>query len=453
MSGIKETYVQLTTSQRDSMLRQCREAQESAARERKERERQVAAVQNEANARVFALGNQFNTQIAGLAYEMRAIEQRQNAAFNSALQRQNESFSNALNRQGAELRREIQQQGEHIRLEMQEQRQELTQMINALEQRINEKEQGQKERAEFWVEQAECFIRSIDEYRHELFMPNRLSIIRSRLQQAQSSISFGDHQAAISSAQEAFNSAVSMRSDVVQAELEWERYFQLLSCNLARLSATINSAKLLEFEIGDEKVDAKIDYWTNGALVRLSERVSAIQQILKEPDKASSDTLVTLISEVDDLTQRLTAERSGLIDSAKENMMLSAYRVDMVNSIAEAMQKEGWNQIEYGFKGDEEKDELHIKIGDVNGNEMVVVISPQFNEQGRATGNALEFNFFNDRELAMENAEIAVASVERALSDVGIQTNLRCTAGFERRQSNRNQLRDIKQTRRRKTES
>ena len=446
MSGIKETYVQLTTTQRDTMLRQCREAQEAAARERAERERQVAEAQREANERVVTLSNQFNTQIAGLSNEMRVIERKQNEAFSNALTKQGADIRNEMReterKQNEAFRSALAKQGADIRREMQQQQQELTQMIGNIEREINAKEQGQKQRAEFWVSQAEAYIKEIDNYRHDLFTPHKLQMLRTRIQQTLSNINAGDYQAAIATAQETFNGAVVLRSDVVIAQLEWERYYEELSMRVAELASAVNATKLLEWQIGEETVRARVDYWTNGRLGELERRFAEVQQIVRDPGNATSDELVSLVTEVYDMSGNL----SSITTQAKEGLMLSAYRADMVNEIAAAMKQEGWEINEYGYKGGEEKDELHAKITDVNGNEMVVIVAPQQNDDGRALGNKLELNFFNDREYDMSNVENANRYVRHVLRENGIDVNLTCVGGFENKPSNRREIREVKQT-------
>ena len=428
MSGIKETFVSMPTRQRDSMLSQIRQSQNEVARVN-ERNRQLQEANNNAQTRINALDNKINTQIAGLSNQIREVERRQNAA-----------FRNALERQGADIRSEIREQGVQLRREMQSQRTELTQMINSVVQQINAEKQGQQERALEWVSQVEAFIKEIDNYRHNMFTPNRLQGIRTRLQHAQGSINLGDYQAAISTAQEAFTEAALLRCDVVNAEIEWVRSFERLSNDVAELSAEINATKLLNFEIGDEIINAQIDYWTEGALSRLEERVSEIKQILKEPDNVSNDNLVSLITEIYNLSQNLSTPRTGLIDLAREAIMLSQCRADIISDIAEVFADRGWRLDDYTYRNGEEKEALHGKIVDGTGNEIVVIVEPQMN-QGKLE-NKILLNFF-DEDYNTSNTEMRVSSIKQTLKENDLITDLRCVEGYQNKPSDKEELRDI----------
>lgn len=428
MSGIKETYVQLTTTQRDTMLRQCREAQDEAARLR-ERALQLESANREAQSKITTLDNKINTQIRGLTNEIREIEREQNA-----------SFRNALEKQGADIRRE-----------MQEQKQELTRIINNIVKQINEREHGKQQRAVLWASQAEAFINEIDKYRHELFTPNRLQMLRTRLQQAQNSITAGDFEAAISSAQECFNGAVILRSDVIEAEFDWIRCYDELSQRYDNLSRAINDAKLLRHQIGEKQVDAKIDYWTNGALREMETHFLSIKENLKNPNNISRDELVSMSSQIDNMIDHLNNPQTGIIISSYEALMLSVYRSNMVEDIANILSERGWNLDDYTYRGSEQKNDLYAKITDGTGNELVVIIEPQTN-QGKLE-NKLTLNFFNDKEFDESSMNRRISNMRNDLSEHGIKLDLRCVEGYERKPSDRKEIRNLDQIRVAKNEN
>jgi len=422
MSGKKETYVQLTATQRDQMLRQCREARDEAGKQR-ERAAQLERANKEVQSRIATLGNKISGQITDLSNEMHEIERKQSEAFRSALERQD-----------ADIRNEIQQQ-----------RKEINQMIGKIEQQINSKEQNHQRLAEFWSEQAEAYLKEIENYRHVMFTPNRLQALRTRLGQVQTSMDVQAYQAAISTAIEAFNDAVALRLDVVEAELEWTKYFERLSNDIAEVSADVNAAKILEFEIGGEKVQANIDYWTNGALIELAHRIAEIQEALHNSDEVTSNTLVSLIAEIDNMKHRLSTSGTGLIDSAKEALMLSAYRVDMANDVVSALESMGWKLDDYTYRNNEQKDAIHAKIVDRTGNECIVIVEPH-NNQGRLE-NKLGLDFFNDNGFDTSSTETFVSSIRHELQTSGIKLDLRCVEGYENKPSDREEIRNIAQVR------
>ena len=430
MSGIKETYVTMTTTERNRMLQQCRTAQDNEATER-QRRMQLETANRDAQARISALDSRLNSQIPRLANEMREIERRQN-----------ETFRNALAKQGGDFRREIQQHRRELAQEMQQQKQELSQMIGNIAQEIKAKDLKEEQLAGFWVTQAQAYLAEIDNYRHELFCPTRLQMLRTELGQIQGT---KINAAVISTAINVFNRAVVLRSDVVSAEIEWSASFERLSQDIAELGAAVNAAKLLDFQIGEETVQARVDYWTNGALSELDRRVSEIRSILKEPNGVSNDTLVSLISETDNLTRHLSEPNTGLIDTAKESLMLSASREDMANDVVNALTGMGWELEDYTYRNSEQKEALHAKIVDRTGNECVVIIEPHDNH-GKLE-NKLRLDFFNDSAIDTSGTEMYISSIKQELQHNGVKLDLRCAEGYANRFSDRNEIRNIEQAR------
>jgi hypothetical protein len=431
MSGEKcDPNVTVSRTQWNTMNNQVRQTQEALANARKERDQQVAAAQQEGRQRSEALQRQFTRDIVGLSDEMREVERRQNQA-----------FTNALVRQGAELRHELQ-----------EQKTELTGMINAIEQRMTSRDQNQRQIAESWAREAVAFINEIDNYRHDLFTPGKLEDIRQALQDMQNDINVEAYQAAITTARNAFRDAVNLRADVIAAEIEWQRAYRVLSERAAYINSCINDAKLLEFAFGSETVSARVDFWTNGALTELENQFRPVQQIVSDPNNTSIDDLVRACTNLDDMRDRSFPNpdadgnvTGGIVNAAKERLLLSGFRADMVNDIAAAMDNEGWRVSESGYRNNDERDELHVKIEDGTGNEMIVIVAPTVNQNG-ALANSLSLDFFNDTQINLDYTDTIVENVRRMLHENGIVTNMRCTPNTENSQSNRQEIRNVRQT-------
>ena len=419
MSGIKETYVQLTTTQRDTMLRECREAQDEAAKLR-ERSNLLDQANRDTQARITELTGNFNRQITGLSAEMREIERKQN-----------ETFMNALHKQGVDIRQEIQRQ-----------RREIDTQINNIISTMNAKEWKEKKLADYWSNQAEMFLRKFDNLNRIFFSQSQQQMLQSLRQQLEQVRETSVNAAIIGLTIGIFNGAVSLYSDIMASALEWNDHFGTLSHNIANLNAEVNAAKIMDFEIGEEHIEARVDYWTNGRLAQLETQINEIKQLLHNPYSVNTDTLSTLICETQDLNRQLPQIKN----SAKEAIMQSAYRADIVNEIASAMLDHGWRISDYTYRGAEEKDEIHLKITDNTGNEMVVIISPEENDQGKLE-NKLQINFFNDREFDTGRTEEDSAYINQCLIDNGIPLNLRCVNEYKNRSSDRDEVRDINRTR------
>jgi len=426
MSGRVEEYVSITKTLRDSWNRQCRESDENANSERHERARLVAAAQFEANQRIADVNKYWRNQIAGLSNEIHEIERRQNSAFQAALSRQHKDINQQIN---------------NIRQEIINTRTELTRMIQNVQNNIEIQQLNENEHARYFIMQAEAYVREIGAYRLDIFRKSRLESIRSRIKRALYDISMGFGQAAIINAQTAFDESVDLRSNIIFAEIEWQMHYMELSRRTAELESRINAERIREWEIGGKYVEARIDYWTNGRLEKMAERLQEIKQMMTDMTDSISGDLVKLADEVDTMSNELG---DSIIPQAKECMFLAAHRVDRLNEIAARMRNIGWllKDDECGFLKNHQNNELRFKmINPSNGSEAVFVLAPVITQNGNRCIR-FEYDIFNDKIINLEYLEAVRAAVQEA---IGRGTNLNCARGYENRLSDRIEVRNVRQ--------
>lgn len=428
MSGIKDVQIRMTREQRDQLISATRQALESAQQlEQREELRQSA--QELSGTCISLLTDLLQQQVNGLDDDVRRMAQEQNRR---------------LHRLANNYARNI----DELRKQRERDREEMQNAINELETR----DQTHREQAEFWVHQAEAFFEDIEKYRHELFTPNQLSILRTHLTQVEQDLQSEAYQSAISSARNVFNQAVQLKESVVQAEIEWSYYHTQAQQSFADLKSDLYYHQTMQFIIetdaGEEHIDAKIDYWSGGALSSASVVVRQIDEIMEHINEVPTAELVNLIERIKELRSLLDQTR----ENAKEALISSQMRAEMASTMAEHLQMAGWEFVGYTYEGNEMNAALHIKFRDNIGNEIVTVISPQ--EFLGELCNNMQVNFFDPNNNDENMRGIWVDGILESLREVGLNVGKPITQpGYEIRQSDNEEIRDLETTAARKKNS
>jgi hypothetical protein len=426
MSGIKDVMVTMTRTERDRLLNSARRAEET--REQAiQRERLSQNALNAANMKLKILNRTLNNEIAGLHDDMRSMANEQNRR----LMEQAANFNGAM----ADLKVNLEAQ-------MERNRQSLQDAINKVQANIQAKENNHRKQAEFWVKQTEIFFTDIEQYRHDLFTPNRLQKLRAELSQTSSDMRSEAFQAAISSARNVFNQAAELKEIVVNAEIEWNFYYKKFQEALADARSNLDYRKTMQFtfatEDGDETVNADINYWTEKALDRIEEKLAQIKQRAAKPNEISTDELKEMTAAL----RQINAEIETAEAKAKEALVSSQFRAEMASKLGEVLMSQGWTCNGSAYEDGEYNGKVHVKLSDIKGNEIVAVISPDENMV-----NNIEINFFN-----MDNDEgfrqMQLESIHNSLKeDSGLNIGEPvCRKGYETRISDNYAIKDIQAT-------
>lgn len=127
----------------------------------------------------------------------------------------------------------------------------------------------------------------------------------------------------------------------------------------------------LDTTAGRETVPVDCDYWSRGAL---SEAAAALPP-LDQPENTSTGTFNTLSQQADQLYQRA----ASLIQQACQDFVHSQVRIQLGNSILESMYSRGWyleQESDYGFRGDDQRDQLNLKLCSPVGDQVEFTINP-----------------------------------------------------------------------------
>ena len=421
MSGKKDVQVRMTREQRDRLITATRQALESAM-QLQQREELRQSAQELANSSISLITNLLQQQVNGLHDDLRAMAAEQNRR---------------LSRLANEYARNI----EELRKQREKDRAELQAGLDA----IKERDQSHREQALFWVSQAEVFFSDVEQYRHELFTPNQLSRLRTHLAQVQQDIQSEAYQSAIASARNVFNQAVDLKERVVQAEIEWAHYHTQLQQAFADLRSELYYHQTMQFIIdtdaGEERLDARIDYWSGGLLSSIASVVDQISEVMAQINDVPTAELIAMLERIKELRDLLDKAR----ERAKEALISSQMRAEMASTMAEHLQMAGWEFVGYTYEGNEMNAALHIKFRDNMGNEIVTVISPQ-DFLGELCNN-MQVNFFDPYNNDENMRGLWVDGILESLRSVGLNVGKPVTQpGFEVRQSDNDAIRDLEQT-------
>jgi hypothetical protein len=332
---------------------------------------------------------------------------------------------------------------------MERNRQSLQNAINNVQENIEAKEKNHRRLAEFWISQTEAFFTDIEQYWHDLFTPNQLQRLRDQLGQISADMRSEAFQSAIASSRNLFIQSVELKEKVVNAEIEWSYYHTKFQQALADTKSNLNYRQTMQFtfatENGDETVDSKINYWTEGALDGIGATLAQIEQRSAQGDNVSTRELI----EMTETLNQINAQIELAEGKAKEAFISSQMRAEMADKLAEALADLDWECDGVTYEGKEHSEPVHIKLSDGTGNEIVAIISPDKKSPNMA--NNLELNFFDPKNNDEGLRQTWIGSIRNRLTESGLSVgDPVCREGYETNPSDNSALRDIQATAARK---
>lgn len=441
MSGVKETYVQLRSSEHARLMQGLRRQDDldsalKAARRERDSVQQDLRRQQEAMER---RGREFEQRLKGVSDEVRRVE----SGFNQKLAQQAQEFRQGmaslaqrldtrLDQQREEYLDLIERQGRQFDTAMREQRRELEQQIGALATEIARKEGAKRERAGQWLADTRGLLDLIGrEYRHDKFKPGALDRLRGELILAEGNVRAGDYEAAIGGIQRTFLEAQYLRQELEARELEWNAHLTMARRSAAEVLATCDAQDscrfLLETEEGAEEVAGEVDFWTEGGLTRLRTEAAAEARRLDAAEPLTLEALKESIAR----SGQWREECLALAERAKEALIASQLRNNMAQTIIGTLEGAGWAVADSTYAGEDFRRAVHVRLEHLGGDEMVTVIAPE-QAQG-AIRNRLDV-FFYDRTTNDEaNRERRLTAITGHLEAEGLSCGRpQCAPGTER---------------------
>lgn len=473
MSGRKETYTYISDTELENLRRRAAEASDlrtSNALLNRLHARNQAAIReyesrmNEMNTKIGNLNRTMEKQGAEAKKEVQELRtQLQNTvrASNERLQemaRQNEQnlsrmqndFTNALVQTRSEFSHAIAATTERLEAKIEENRQQLRRDIDAVRAKVdaNIKDQATLlEMAAEYASMAEILNRDTKEnYRTELLCPGRMQDVLHQLAVAEENIRDARKMPANAAtarfaARNAMEAALQLHQDVIEAEQEWYLHYQSAKQVLDAAALRIEASRHLEIpEEGYEPTVVDVNYWTDGDLARMENRLRGLNDRVDMPDAVARD-----LDNIQNAGLQLTREIDDTAVFATEALYCSQDRADIAADIAQTMESAlGLQVVDHSYCGNDWRaaHRIHLKNPQTQF-EMVVTQTPEKNKEGQI-GNHLESDILcygtNNQELGDSIARNAL----EALSELGFApAPVTTVSGYAARESDRVQCRNM----------
>jgi hypothetical protein len=485
MSGVKETFVNLRSSDYNRMMQTCRRMDNVDGEIQSRVNAQAGRMRDEMNSqlnRVNARHDRLESAMSSMSGDMRRMETNFNKGLRNLSNQFQQDISNLDNRlqrkierQGQEIRRDmdtrfnkvsadisnlrgdlsrfenqtirqfaeqrqeylglIQQQGEQFAHALEEQGKHFEKEIQNIHQHLAAEKKNKEDLAQTWANDTEQLLNAIDQsYRHEKFKPGELNALRDQFRQLyQSNFNNGVYEAAIGQCQQTYLQAKKLQLELEHLELEWNNHLNAAKLSATELIAACEANEIAQFvlEEGDEPIEAKVDYWTEGKLSELRQRAEATQQRLNQPDNLTLDDLRQ--STADSEEMRVMVEL--LAEQAKEALIASQLRNNIGQSIEDALNKAGWDITDAVYESEDFRRSVHVKLKNMAGDELVTIITPEKNADNTIQ-NHLNISFFdhstNDENRRQESLRYITQTLQEEELECGTP---QCAAGTENRPS------------------
>ena len=389
-------------------------------REIKEKERlqneKIQNMQTHYNQQIQTLNSQFQQVSAENQKTQEELHRTQNE-MRTGFARIKEETDRKLRDTKAQIRNEIAQESARLESEISA----VDSKVQALFTQIASEKEYSKELANYWIQEAERLIREMEEtYRESLFDQRRMQMIRQKLDNARQDVSMG--QPAIVPAREAFQDAMRMKEDLAELEMEWNYWYNILNNDEKQLIENLDSAenRVYVFNNDGEEIvyDNGIDYWTNGQLTIVHNRIDKLRAKMGDLQNATIDDLREYEEEMRSLIQEL-----ALVENASHiNVAMSLSRYQTAVQIGEILGEEYQMEDSDGdFFREENREEYHaVYRNELTGDRVVVVITPIPDEAG-VVQNHIELIADNGMDNDSDNRTMIHNIVSRKLRDSGIQ--------------------------------
>ena len=392
MSGEKCSYVRVEQNEYNRLRNQARRQDHVEQNMRNEINRRTQQMNQELNQRMQQMNQRFahqENQMAGMSEGVRQFQQETN----QRLQRQAQQFHKGLEslqtqvvEQREEYTRLIREQSKNLARELDRHKTETKNQIIQLSETIAKKESNQKQRAFIWQQDTKQFLDGLGQgTRHDKFKPGAIDKLRAELQLAEGNLQQGDNQAAIASSQQSFLRAHELQAELAMLEMEWEAELQVAKQKVAELLSLCEAQKECQFSLDTEEgvsvVDGQIDYWTEGGLKALEQKAIEEAKQLENPKDLSLDELKASIEQSEQWYQQAFL----LTDQARDAIIASQLRVDMAERIADTLAESNWEAVDNTYEGEDERKAVHVKFINLQGDEIVTIITPENRGEGIIT--------------------------------------------------------------------
>ena len=336
----------------------------------------------------------FRNGLDALASDLGTLERQQNERLDQ-VRREAAMDLASLDR---DLNRRIEKQGERFHQAIRRHRAEVDGALARMNRRIARDRELQRRAAEAQIADIGKLLKLMrSQDAHARFAPGELDSLESSFQLCRSNLEGGNYQAALAGAQERYLDYQRLRLRIAEREAEWQAYLAEARRLAEEMTGAVAAAEKARFRLGEgedaPRVEAQVDYWSDGALTELRGRVEAHLKRLRSPEELrslSSDDLERMVRELGPME----AELEGIVERAKERMIHSQLRQNLAASILASFKGTAWALDDSTYERQDFRKGLHLKLKNPSEEEIVASVRPMENDGG-GMGATVEINFFD----------------------------------------------------------
>ncbi|MCX4821010.1 hypothetical protein OG883_14025 [Streptomyces sp. NBC_01142] len=365
--------------------------------------------------------------VEGLSEQTRRLE----TETQQRLQAQARRWAEELRASAGELRKEtrvhLAEQTHRLRGEIADERRRRQADVQRLATELGELVQDQ-ERAAVIARDALSDARAMhrlirDTLPHQRYAAGRLASLEQHLDRADGNIAQARFDAALATAQGAYQELSELRLDLEERDRE-QRYLQvqaserILVVQLQTKSSASQPVYGPEGEVfGD--VDLDVDYWSRGELTALRAETTALEQRIKDENQPLEAQELRDIVEhrAPALEQRLAA----IVGRAGQRLIASQQRVNLAEAVVQTLEDmTAYELDEVTYLGQDQREAYFAKLVHRNRNEMVIEVAPA---EGDSGGSVLRVLSYDHDTAARDELDDRGRALSRQLQAHGIRAS------------------------------
>ncbi|MBC8236295.1 hypothetical protein H8E77_42650 [bacterium] len=365
----------------------------------------------------------FQQAVVNLHEDVRDMEMRTAQRLEEQQREMREMVQDTAGQLRQETQELIAEQEHRLTNLVEEERRTREQQMQDVNQRLDDiaaNEQRKVDLANSYIEAAEVLRDFIENnYRHEHFATGELNKLEEEIRRARGNVASRLPEAAISTAQHAYQELSNLRLRLEEMEQEWQFWRSRALESMKEMQSLVQrnrecSALDLEGKETGDSVD--VNWWTNGKLEKLEEEISElITKIEDEQDLSRTDELRQFVEQTTpDLKQRL----EEIIAEARLEISGSQLRINIADLVVQALEEKAFSVPEGTYEGEDYRNGYAAKTAHLDGSEVVITVTPIEDEPGR---NELRIHSYDEDNLTEYELFERAKSVTQALRQRGLE--------------------------------
>lgn len=411
--------------------------------------RNQLAAQARANRQALSeLSNDFNRRTESIRDDLMSQMETLNNSVNDRIEANNRIINNTIERNTAMLRNEMQGYAAALNTRITELDSHITSIDNTVSGMLHsdadllEMARDYYASAQQLIEETGGFLTFLDAEGYNNAI-NALNIAASEITLTQTHST--NASAARISASNAYRTALETQHRIISEQIIWqnarENAYNCISVAAAQIAA---NETLQISENFDSPYSMSVDYWANGSLGELRERLQRIQRNL---DNAESSRLtIDDIAALQHQALNIIEEIQNVSAFALSAFNASVERYDIVNGIAKDPHFTMLGERHDGYEGEDDRSSYRMTmVSGLTHDEIVLTVNPVVGENGLIS-NQINVDLLNpeshNTSIISESQEIFMNDILAALRNMGrkapdrVQSDVGTIPGYEHNLSN-----------------